>query len=111
MCDTSNNASVFDVRYVRARKQHRCEECRAPIPVGILHARIGMLIEGSWSTNRMHYECLVLWGSAAGELCGHPGYVFVGGLWEELGEYDGDPAAEPYRQRFKQIRAIYEART
>src|SRR4051812_6334707 len=110
MCDIYGDTSdVWSETTQRARKPWTCCECGAPIPAGTIYTRFGSLFDGHWDTFRMHYECRVLWGSVAGDLCGHPGYVLAGGLPEELHEY-GDEAA-PYAARFEQIRQHYTEAT
>lgn len=62
-------ATVYNVDKRRARKEHRCCECRDPIPVGALHEYITMLFDGAWSSSRV---CL---------LCSEIGDHFACGAW------------------------------
>ncbi len=109
MCYIDEPSDVWSETTVRARKPHRCFECDRTIPAGVRYVRFGSLFDGHWDTFRMHYECRVLWGSMAGDLCGKPGFVMAGGLEEELDQYAGEPAVEPYRARFEAIKAKYAA--
>lgn len=43
--------------YPRARKQHRCEWCGEPIPVGEKHTQYVGKWEGEFQNWRMHNEC------------------------------------------------------
>lgn len=45
------------IRRVKARKQHRCCECRAPIAVGETHYAIVGKWDGEMMTFRQHDEC------------------------------------------------------
>lgn len=109
MCTLDEPSDVWSETIVRARRPHRCCECGAPIPPGVKYVRIGSLYDHRWDTFTMHYECRVLWGAMAGDLCGKPWFVMAGGLAEELGQYHGELAAVPYAERFEQIKAKYTA--
>ena len=54
MCEM---AKVYDESKRRARKQHKCCECRLPIEVGEVHMRCSGLWDDSWSTFRQHLHC------------------------------------------------------
>lgn len=119
MCYVGDACDVWREELVRARKLHRCDECFAPIPVGCRHVRIGSLFEGHWDTHRVHWECRILWGAVRQDLCKGKGLIVIGGLDEELSEYESDTAAwddddkpieteaAPYRRRFEEIKAKY----
>lgn len=107
MCDLDWPSTVWNEQIVRARKPHRCYECRTPIPVGCNHVRIGSLCDGNWDTYRMHWECTVLWRSMSADLCGQS-VIIAGGLDEELEQYR-DEEGLPYRERFEAIKAHYSA--
>lgn len=89
MCFDGDPCDVWDETFPRARKEHRCEECRLPIPVGDVHARVGTLFEGHWDTYRVHAGCLDLVRFIDKELCGSTGF-YIGGLGEEIGQQDGE---------------------
>jgi hypothetical protein len=116
MCYVGDSSDVWDEEMVRARKPHRCDECRTEIPTGVRYIRIGSLYEGQWETLRMHFECRVLWGAVHLDLCEGRGAMMVGGLDEELRNYEdeyGDEGARvlPYAQRFEAIREKYARAT
>ena len=77
-CD--DYATVFNVDKRRARKEHRCCECRDAIAVGELHEYVTMLFDGAWSSFRSCLLCSEIGNHFA---CG--GRV-VGTLWSDLEE-------------------------
>lgn len=42
----------------KARKEHRCCECKAPINKGEVHFFVSMKYEGEISTERQHLDCM-----------------------------------------------------
>lgn len=73
-------ATVYDVEWRVSRKEHKCEECREPIPARTKYQHISMLFDGSWSRFKLcamcteigdHFDC---------------GGRSIGMLWEELEE-------------------------
>jgi hypothetical protein len=48
---------------VKARKQHRCEHCRAPILPGQTHHRIVGKWQGDFYAVRAHEDCHQLWNA------------------------------------------------
>lgn len=62
-CDVSlgdydgDAASVFRSHMVRARKPHRCYECRDQISIGQQYERVNGLWEHTWSTYRFCLPC------------------------------------------------------
>lgn len=44
----------------KARKDHKCSECRGVIPRGSLYRNIQMLWEGKWDTVRQCFACLAV---------------------------------------------------
>ncbi len=44
-------------KWVKGRKQHRCEYCLGPIPTGEHHYNYRGLYGGEWQNWRMHSEC------------------------------------------------------
>ena len=57
----------------RARKLHRCEVCREPIPVGAHHVRSAGAHDGSIWTSRTHPGCEWLRAAANRTLNEYPG--------------------------------------
>lgn len=57
-CDMIDEyAQVWDEKWQKARKEHRCNECPFPIEKGETYMRVGSLFEGKWETFRRHKEC------------------------------------------------------
>jgi hypothetical protein len=54
MCFDSEPATCTTVTYPRARKQHRCGECRGTIAAGEVYVRVTGISDGSAFT---HKEC------------------------------------------------------
>lgn len=52
-----DGADVADVTIRRARKSHRCEECRETIAVGQSYEHTSMLYEGTWERYRTCLPC------------------------------------------------------
>lgn len=96
-------STVWDERIVRARKQHRCCECRGAIRVGESHSRIGSLFDGRWQTYRMCGDCKVTicdLGKISGDGCRF--CYAVGDLMMEMREWAGNlgPGLEPIFAQF-----------
>jgi hypothetical protein len=118
MCFDGDAASVWEPIDRIARKRHKCDECRAPIPIGVKYHDIGMLFEGSWSRLRVHFECLLVWQLVREFVCGGEGLITIGGLDEELREADAvhgeyieaeDRYTTPFTDVLTEIRETYEA--
>lgn len=121
MCYDGDGCDAWTPHVQRARKPYKCDECDAPIPAGVRYVRIGSLFDGHWETMRVHWECLQLWYTVQLHLCGGRGLIIIGGLDEELREYDDENVrfgtddepqeteAAPYRARLEAIRAKYRA--
>lgn len=89
MClDDGDEADVWCERRRRARKRWRCCECGAPIPVGCEYIRVTLLADGVWSGGQQHIECCELWLLVQVDLCGNEGLHYLGGLEDELREYE-----------------------
>lgn len=71
----------FSVTHVKARKPHRCEECRQPITVGTTYARETGKGDGAIFTVT---TCALCFEIRATFTCGR-GYEF-GRLWEDMAD-------------------------
>lgn len=79
--DDCDHPALFTESWRKARKEHRCSECRREIPVGAKYQHIRGLWNGSWSTIKTCAVCV--------ELRGHfyYGSYIYGALWTDLQEY------------------------
>ena len=70
--------TVYNERWVTARKVHTCYECGDPIPVGACHHVVTGLWEGQWETYR--------WCAACHEIVGEfsEGPRCFGVMWDEM---------------------------
>lgn len=87
MCNTDYEvASVYNAKFVNARKPRKCRECDNPIAIGELHVHIKMLVDGEWDEARQCLACDRLAGRfLAVSKCG--GYA-VGHLFKDIAEHD-----------------------
>lgn len=109
MCDIYGETCEVWVETVRrARKQHTCCECDAPIPVGHEYVQINSVFDGRGSTDRRHTACVVIWDVIARDLCGHPGYSLLHGLQPEI-EEQGEEERAPLEEALDLVRSTYEA--
>lgn len=58
MCCDYDPPSVYNETTPKARKEHRCNECRRSISVGETYKRVEGRWEGGWSTFRICEHCL-----------------------------------------------------
>ncbi len=103
MCYVDDGCDVWNLTHRKARKRHRCDECGGAIPVAVLYAQINTLFEGRWDILRVHAECMQLWNDVHRVLCGGEGLILIGGLHEELRQYEGDGRAKRFLKRFNTI--------
>lgn len=87
MCDdTGDPPEFFCVTMPKARREHRCCECRRLIPTGEVYVRSS----GKWDSGvqafRRHLACAELVEFIEEVVCGGHGYVYFGGLQEEIHE-------------------------
>lgn len=123
MCDVDGASDVWKPVWVRARTQHRCSECGATIPAKETYMRVGSLCEGQWETLYVHEVCWKLWEFVHAVLCGGRGHITIGGLWEEIvnfespdfgfwedGDYDAEEAVrEGLKGLYHEITTHYQA--
>jgi hypothetical protein len=61
-CDCSvhdyDSAQLYIDKIVKARKEHKCCECREPIKKGEKYESVKMLYEGDWSAYKTCISCL-----------------------------------------------------
>lgn len=75
--------SVCNVKEVKARKEHTCDECHETIKKGQSYYRWSALFEGSWSNGK---RCLPCWRIGVDYFCGILGCGTVWEYcWERLG--------------------------
>ncbi len=91
MIDFAEDSDFYSETWRKARKEHRCDECRRTIAVGERHKRHAMALDGSVS---VYLHCLHC-SAAASWLVKHCGGYLCAGveddLFEHWGEhYDGD---------------------
>lgn len=115
MCFDGDACTVWVETRRRARKQYACLECGSTIPNGARYVNIRSYLD-SWETMRIHVECMALWRLVRENLCGGGGLILIGGLDEELGNYELNDlgvsskqasAWRRYKRRFSQIREKY----
>jgi hypothetical protein len=91
----------------KARKQYRCDECGAPIPVGTVYEYTWGKWDGDALTFRQHLECVQLWDDIVNGPCGGEGYPLFGGLKYEIKEHEYNGGE--LTQRLRAIQEKYEA--
>lgn len=57
MCDDSTEPDVFRSEIRRARKAHRCDECRRVIPAGSRYRYVSGLWDGRWDDFAFCLRC------------------------------------------------------
>lgn len=110
MCDSdATMASVYTETRPRARKEHRCVECRLPIPVGVRYVRTWGIWDGEASSYAQHIECRELLEFISERYCGGETWTY-GSLREEVSEYtdDGNYYGEALACRMSAIEARYD---
>jgi hypothetical protein len=75
-------ADVYSVSVVKARKPHRCCECRQVIQPGIQYERVSMLYDGEWQRYDTCESCMEIRNVFA---CGE-GWLFTT-VWDDIREY------------------------
>jgi len=116
-CDDFSRAEFYDVTYPKARKPHRCVECRVHIAPGTRYSRHTQKWEGEVSSTTFCVDCDA-WSkallAAQHEACGCAGWLY-GEMWSTIGEFTDEhlgydhETGEP-RQTEKQYREELEAR-
>lgn len=89
----------------RAKKQHRCEECRAPILVGERHYYYAGKWDGDFSSGRQHTLCLQACVYVRDKIQGGECIPF-GGLKEFMAEvnFSSDDRKNP---KWARVRAMF----
>lgn len=87
--DNYDPPDIYNVKTVKARKEHHCYECGDVIPVGRRYEYVRALYDGSWSSFRTCLVCVAIREDFRGKGCG----FLHGDLWQSLkdtyeGEYD-----------------------
>lgn len=91
MIDSAEDSDFYSETWRKARKEHRCEECRRTIVAGELYKRHAMALDGSVSVFLHCPHC----SAAASWLVKHCGGYLCAGVEDDLFEhweehYDGD---------------------
>lgn len=73
-------STLLSERVVRARKEHRCTECRACITVGELYTRRSSVYDGHLSAQKLCAEC----ARDEKEFASEHGVGWFGGGWLEF---------------------------
>jgi hypothetical protein len=88
-CPDEGSSEFYSRTHPRARKAHRCEECRRVILPGERYARHSQKWEGDVSSWPTCAQCDA-WSSAFARasriVCGCSGHV-VGEMWEQIAEF------------------------
>ena len=83
-CDAGLEPSdVCDIADVKARKEHRCDECHETIQPGQTYVRIKALWDGGWETMKRCRPCYQI---GTDYCCG---VIGKGAVWEWCWEYLG----------------------
>ena len=69
----------FDITHPKARREHRCTECRGPIAIGATYAKVAWKFEGTFGVDKVCEPC---W-EAMQEFDYH---IFGGDFWSEMRE-------------------------
>jgi hypothetical protein len=93
MCQVPDweTASFHTEHWRRARKEHRCQECRGAIAIGERHLYVTMKVDDV-TNHRVCWFCDALgeaFGRAQRRICGPGGWYgwCVGSLWEGVREF------------------------
>lgn len=89
MCyDDGDGAEVWIEATRKARKPYTCCECNGPIPPGAKYVCISGIQDHEPFRYHAHAECMELWHFTQNVVCGGNGMIMIGGLREELHQYD-----------------------
>lgn len=87
MCDDTGDPPDFCFTSTpKARREHRCCECRHVIPRGESYKRMSGKWDGDVMTFKRHLACAELVEFIEEVVCGGHGYIYFGGLAEEISE-------------------------
>lgn len=99
-----DTADVYHSGLVRARKQHKCCECRRAIAPGEQYERVAAIWDGSWS----HYRtCAICREIRDVFTCGE-GFTFTN-LWDDMREY-AFPELTTASECFRELSAVAKGR-
>ena len=84
-CFDDEPATLHNETWPKARKEHKCCECRVTINVGEIYQRIEQLYDGDWSTYKTCEKCADLRESLGDVIC-----VYYGELKWQYKEYLDD---------------------
>lgn len=80
LSEADEYCKVWNSTTRKARKAHRCDECREEISVGARYEHISMLFDGAWDTSRLCLSCKEIGDHFT---CGSR---ILGVLWDDLEE-------------------------
>ena len=89
-CDFDNSADFLDVTHPKARKPHRCYECRAPIAIGEVYERVSGKWEGGVESFTFCLTCEAWTRAFMAEqqrVCGCSGWE-MGHVWGAIKEHE-----------------------
>ncbi|GAC1699901.1 MAG: hypothetical protein NVS9B4_00220 [Candidatus Acidiferrum sp.] len=80
--DYDGTTEFFEVTEHKARKAHRCAECRREIPIGERYQATSIKFDGDFSYTK---TCLICADVYAVYSCGNS--LMIGELWSEMRDY------------------------
>lgn len=91
-CDYSDGPSVFDEKTVKAKKVHKCSECRGAIQAGETYLKTWGIWDGEASTFKRCPDCsaLIAWATAHVKcICWYYGQT-LSDIIDAMQEYDSE---------------------
>lgn len=94
----------FQISGRKARKQHQCEECSAPIEKGETYSLSSGKWDGDWEEFKQHELCRELQGEIA-MAATYPDEVCYGNLWDWSDFWErGDERSKKFRDLVAKIK-------
>jgi hypothetical protein len=82
--DIDGSHEFYEARKVKARKPHKCHECRRQIEVGEVYEYVASKYDGDFSTTKTCLSCSEIQDHFA---CKDGGAIVIGELWSEMRGY------------------------
>jgi hypothetical protein len=108
MCDCDfDPPSIYKETYPKAKKEHRCGECRRIIDVGENYLRIEAVYDGRFVTNKMcdHCEAAAWAYRDASDCC-----FAMGSLWSDVADFIDDYDNEGPHDRLEELLSFAKAK-